>query len=105
VRALFGSRECPPEEQLTKNTSAVISVWGALGQLKLKAQAFEHLPLARVKAVFEKYLPGGEMSSPSGIMQLIGTAPINVDVWPADSYVDLVRCGSDCESAPRPPMC
>ena len=103
--ALLLERERPPEEQLTKNPSAVISVGGALGQLKLKAQAFEHLPLARVKAVFEKYIPGGEMSSPHSIMQLIGTVPINVDVWPADSYADLVRCGSDCESAPRQRIC
>jgi hypothetical protein len=89
------------KDQLKKNDKSVIQVGGALGQINLSSQAYEHLPLARVRAVFEKYLPNGKMERPSILSDMIGTVPINADMWTGDVYADLARCGHDCESASR----
>ena len=94
---LFWCNEPWPEDQLRANPTGVIAVGGALGQIDLGAQAYKHLPPARVKAVFEKHFVDGVLESPSALSQLIGTVQVNGDWFNEQSMDHLVRCGNDCE--------
>lgn len=93
LRSVQDIRDILPKQ---KDKTRGVQMGASLGMLNLKAHAYPVLSPSRIAHILGTYWNG----VPSSLQGVIGTIPVNSDLWETDSFASLVR--SNCDSEPEP---